>query len=151
MALIWLQCGWIYGSAVEDTLTGLTIHAKGWNSTLLTPEPPAFTGISPPSWCPGAMIHQKRAATGLLEIFFCKRNPIIATLTDKLQFRTCLAYLWFLVWGFHSIFELCYAVLPAYCLLTDSPFLPKVKELNNSLFDWICIEVILENWSLSNS
>ncbi|XVF81629.1 hypothetical protein PTKIN_Ptkin15bG0170500 [Pterospermum kingtungense] len=125
---IWgTKCGWIYGSTVEDTLTGLTIHAKGWNSTLLTPEPPAFTGISP-SWGPGAMGHQKRGATGLLEILVCKNNPITATLTSKLQFRTCLAYLWFLVWGLHSIPELCYAVLPAYCILTDSPFLPKVEE-----------------------
>ncbi|KAJ0052403.1 hypothetical protein Pint_01998 [Pistacia integerrima] len=42
--------------------------------------------------------------------------------------KKSLAYLWLLVWGLRSIFELCYAILPAYCILTDSNFLPKVQE-----------------------
>ncbi|XVF81624.1 hypothetical protein PTKIN_Ptkin15bG0170200 [Pterospermum kingtungense] len=52
----------------------------------------------------------------------------MATLTAKLQFRMCLAYLWVLIWGLHSVPELCYVVLPAYCILTHSHFLPKVEE-----------------------
>ncbi|XWS47420.1 hypothetical protein CRYUN_Cryun14cG0150600 [Craigia yunnanensis] len=121
------KCGWIYGSKAEDALTGLTIHKKGWKSTLHNPEPPAFMGCAP-SGGPEAMTQQKRWATGLLEILVGKNNPIIATLTAKLQFRMCLAYLWPQVWGLRSIPELCYAALPAYCILTDSHFLPKVRK-----------------------
>ncbi|XP_031286056.1 cellulose synthase-like protein B3, partial [Pistacia vera] len=116
--------GWIYGSTVEDVLTGLTIHEKGWKTGYCSPDPPAFLGCAAPGG-PAMMVQQKRWATGLLEIFFSKHNPIIGTLKGKLQFRQSLAYLWLLVWGLRSIFELCYAILPAYCILTDSNFLPK--------------------------
>ncbi|XVE78450.1 hypothetical protein DITRI_Ditri13aG0146200 [Diplodiscus trichospermus] len=120
-------CGWMYGSTTEDVLTALTIHRKGWNSSLHSPQPPAFMGCAP-SGGPEAITQQKRWATGVLEILISKNSPIIATLTAKLQFRTCLAYLWIHVWGLRSIPELCYATLPAYCILTDSCFLPKVEE-----------------------
>ncbi|XP_044466004.1 cellulose synthase-like protein B4 [Mangifera indica] len=119
--------GWRYGSTVEDILTGLTIHEKGWRTGYCSPDPPAFLGCAAPGG-PAVMVQQKRWATGLLEIFFSKHNPIIGTLKGKLQFRQCLAYLWVLLWGFRSIFELCYATLPAYCILTNSNFLPKVQE-----------------------
>ncbi|XVE78451.1 hypothetical protein DITRI_Ditri13aG0146300 [Diplodiscus trichospermus] len=121
------KCGWMYGSTAEDALTGLTIHKKGWNSSFHNPQPPAFMGCAP-SGGPEAMIQRKRWAVGLLEILVGKSNPIVATLTAKLQFRMCLAYLWPLVWGLSSVPEFCYAALPAYCILTNSCFLPKVEE-----------------------
>ncbi|XVF81628.1 hypothetical protein PTKIN_Ptkin15bG0170400 [Pterospermum kingtungense] len=121
------KCGWIYGSTAEDSHTGLTIHIKGWKSTLLRPEPPAFMGCAP-SGGPETMTQQKRWTTGLMEILVGKNNPIIGTLTAKLRFRMCLAYLLNLIWGLNSIPELFYALLPAYCILNDSHFLPKVEE-----------------------
>ncbi|EOX93251.1 Cellulose synthase-like B3, putative isoform 3 [Theobroma cacao] len=121
------KCGWIYGATAEDLLTGLKIHAKGWNSALHMPELPGFMGCTP-SGGPEAMAQQKRWATGLAEILVGKNCPIIATLTAKLQFRMCLAYLWILFWGLRSIPQLCYAALPAYCILANSHFLPKVEE-----------------------
>ncbi|OMP08327.1 Cellulose synthase [Corchorus olitorius] len=121
------KLGWIYGSTVEDLHTGLVIHNKGWNSTLHGPEPPAFMGCAL-SGGPKAMTQQKRWVTGLLEIMIGKNSPIFSTLTTNLQFRMCLAYLWILVWALHSVHELLYATLPAYCILTNSRFLPKVEE-----------------------
>ncbi|OMO85978.1 Cellulose synthase [Corchorus olitorius] len=119
--------GWIYGSTTEDVHTGLVIHKRGWNSHLQFSDPPAFMGCAP-SGGPEAMTQQKRWATGLLEVMFGKNSPIIATLTANLQFRMCLAYLWILFWALRSIPELLYATLPAYCILTNSRFLPKVEE-----------------------
>ncbi|XP_061970026.1 cellulose synthase-like protein B4 isoform X2 [Populus nigra] len=121
------EVGWQYGSATEDILTGLKIHARGWRSVLCTPDPRAFLGCAPRVG-PISMTQQKRWATGLLEILISERNPIIATLTARLQFRQCLAYLWILIWGLRSIPEICYAVLPAYCIITNSSFLPKAHE-----------------------
>ncbi|KAK2988613.1 hypothetical protein RJ640_026110, partial [Escallonia rubra] len=122
-----IEVGWIYGSTTEDVLTGLTIHKRGWRSAYCTPDPPAFLGCAP-SGGPASMTQQKRWATGLLEILLSDKNPLAATLKDKLRFRQCLAYLWILTWALRSIPELCYAALPAYCIISNSSFLPKVYE-----------------------
>ncbi|KAF8414123.1 hypothetical protein HHK36_002122 [Tetracentron sinense] len=121
------KIGWVYGSMTEDVLTGLGIHARGWGSVFCTPEPPPFLGCAPMGG-PACMTQLKRWATGLLEILFSKNSPILATLTAKLQFRQCLCYLYIVVWGLRSIPELCYAALPAYCILTNTYFIPKVSE-----------------------
>ncbi|KAL0001659.1 hypothetical protein SO802_015440 [Lithocarpus litseifolius] len=119
--------GWRYGSTTEDIHTGLMIHKRGWRSIFCTPDPPAFLGCAP-SGGPAAATQMKRWATGLLEILFSKSCPLFATLFGKLQFRQCLAYLLILTWGMRPVFELCYAALPAYCIITNSHFLPKVQE-----------------------
>lgn len=125
--LIWNQVGWIYGSTAEDVLTGLSIDIRGWGSVYCTPDPPAFLGCAPIGG-PASLTQQKRWATGLLEILISKNCPIIHTIFANLQFRECLAYLYILFWGFRSIPELCHAsILPAYCLITNSNFLPKVS------------------------
>ncbi|KAI3675199.1 hypothetical protein L1987_84785 [Smallanthus sonchifolius] len=67
------QVGWLYGSATEDILTGLSIHGRGWRSVMTSLDPRAFL-------------------------------------------------------GFRSVYELCYASLPAYCIITGSHFLPKINE-----------------------
>lgn len=118
------QVGWIYGSVTEDVLTGLTIHEKGWRSELCTPSPIPFTGFAPGGG-PTSMIQQKRWATGLLEIFFCRHSPIIGTLFRKLTLRQCLAYMWIINWGLQPVVEVCYACLIAYCIVTNSNFLPQ--------------------------
>ncbi|KAM7269968.1 hypothetical protein ACFE04_029182 [Oxalis oulophora] len=122
------EIGWMYGSTVEDINTGLKIHSKGWCSLLASPEPPAFLGCAPSNG-PDSMKQQKRWATGILEILFTKNNPILLTLNAKLQVRQCLAYLWIMSgYAASSIPELGYSLLPAYCIITNSTFLPKVSK-----------------------
>ncbi|KAL3714734.1 hypothetical protein ACJRO7_006609 [Eucalyptus globulus] len=121
------EIGWMYGSTTEDILTGLAIHTKGWRSLCCLPNPPAFLGCAP-SGGPASMTQQKRWATGLLEILVSKRNPIYGTLFMHLHLRQCLAYLWLLTRALRSIPEFLYALLPAYCIMTNSHFLPKGQE-----------------------
>ncbi|PQQ01309.1 cellulose synthase-like protein H1 isoform X3 [Prunus yedoensis var. nudiflora] len=121
------KVGWVYGSVTEDILTGMKIHARGWKSILCMPDPPGFVG-SAPSSSHIMLTQRKRWVTGLLEILFSKNSPIFATLYAKLEFRQCLAYTTVLIWGLKSIPDLCYTILPAYCIITNSHFLPKVKE-----------------------
>ena len=116
----------MYGSIAEDNLTGLEIHRKGWRSEFCMPDPIAFTGCAPRD-LPFALTQQKRWSLGFFEIFFSKHCPILCFLFGKLQFRQCLAYLWFICWSLRSIPELCYAVLSAYCIITNSQFLPQVS------------------------
>ncbi|XP_004287961.1 PREDICTED: cellulose synthase-like protein H1-like [Fragaria vesca subsp. vesca] len=121
------QVGWIYGSITEDLLTGMKIHARGWKSILCMLDPPGFVGSAPTS-VPVMLTQRKRWITGLLEVLFSKNSPIFSTLNAKLEFRMCLAYIWILIWGLHSIPALCYSLLPAYCIMTNSHFLPKIGE-----------------------
>ncbi|WJX43907.1 hypothetical protein P8452_30951 [Trifolium repens] len=124
------QVGWMYGSITEDVHTGLTMHKKGWRSELCTPDPIAFRGCAPIGG-PTSMVQHKRWATGMLEIFFGKHCPISCTIFGKLTFRQFLAYMWVMNWGFNPVFQVCYASLTAYCIITNTNFLPK---------DWgICI------------
>ncbi|KAK2649237.1 hypothetical protein Ddye_016726 [Dipteronia dyeriana] len=99
-----------------------------WGSYYCSPNPHVFLGYAPPRR-PVSMTQQKRLTTGLLEILFSKNNLIFVVLTGKLQFQRCLAYLWVLIWGLRSIPELFYAALPAYCIITNSNFLPIVSKL----------------------
>ncbi|KAL3363849.1 hypothetical protein AABB24_012873 [Solanum stoloniferum] len=121
------KLGWLYGTVTEDVLTGLFIQSRGWKSAYCLPDPPAFLGCAPAAG-PASMIQQKRWATGLFEILFNSKSPIIGTLFGKLQLRQCMAYLQIQLWALRSIFEVCYAILPAYCLITNSHFLPQANE-----------------------
>ncbi|CAK9315542.1 unnamed protein product [Citrullus colocynthis] len=130
------KVGWQYGSIVEDVLTGMEIHKKGWKSAYITPTPPAFLGCAP-SGGPIPLNHHKRAMTGLLEILISKKSPIVTAFSDKLQFRQRLIYLWAYLVGLRAIPEICYAALPAFCLISNSHFLPKVQE------PVICVPLLL--------
>ncbi|KAG1369832.1 cellulose synthase-like protein H1 [Cocos nucifera] len=121
------QIGWAYGSMTEDVLTGLRIHSMGWKSVYLILDPPAFLG-SAPTGGPASLTQHKRWSTGLLEVLLSRSSPMVATFTKQLKFRMCLAYLIVLVWPLRSIGELCYALLPAYCLLANTSFMPKASE-----------------------
>nr|GMC70591.1 cellulose synthase-like protein H1 [Ipomoea batatas] len=121
------KVGLLYGSAAEDTKTGTSIHGKGWKSAYCDPNPPGFLG-SAPTGGPAALTQQKRWATGLLEILICKKSPIIWALFGRLHFRQLLAYLWIMSWPIRPFFEICYALLPAYCIINNSHFQPKINE-----------------------
>ncbi|PWA93122.1 cellulose synthase-like B4 [Artemisia annua] len=121
------EVGWLYGSATEDILTGLNIHGKGWKSVITSPDPLAFLGCAPTTY-PTSLTQMKRWGNGLLEVLFTNQNPLRLTIKGKLWFRQALGYLWICLWGARSIPELCYAVLPAYCVITNSHFLPKINE-----------------------
>ncbi|KAL2331854.1 hypothetical protein Fmac_019435 [Flemingia macrophylla] len=118
------QVGWIYGSTSEDVLTGLKIHNKGWRSEVCTADFTGFMGCSPQDTL-SVLGQQKRWASGLVDILLSKHSPIFGTLFENLEFRECLAYLYITTWAIRSIPEICYAALPAYCIITNSHFLPK--------------------------
>ncbi|KAD3066535.1 hypothetical protein R6Q59_019242 [Mikania micrantha] len=121
------QVGWLYGSTTEDLLTGLGIHGRGWRSAVTSPDPLAFLGCAPATY-PSSLKQWKRWVTGLFEILFTDKNPLLLTIKGNLWFRQALGYLFFSLWAVRPIFELSYATLPAYCIITGSHFLPKIDE-----------------------
>ncbi|XP_076928117.1 cellulose synthase-like protein H1 [Bidens hawaiensis] len=121
------QVGWLYGSATEDLLTGLGIHGRGWISAISSPDPLAFLGCTATTF-PSSLTQQKRWTRGLFEVLFTDKNPILLTIHGNLWFRQAIAYFLLCSWPVLSVFELCYASLPAYSIITGSHFLPKIDE-----------------------
>ncbi|RDX60477.1 Cellulose synthase-like protein B4, partial [Mucuna pruriens] len=137
--------GWIYGSTSEDLLTGLKMHTKGWRSEVCSPDFMGFMGCSPQDIL-SVLGQQKRWASGFLDIILSKHCPIFGTLFGKLQFRQCLGYLWISCWALRSVPEICYTSLPAYCIITNSSFLPKElgQRIIITLFVLYNISTVLE-------
>ncbi|KAF3780513.1 Cellulose synthase-like protein B3 [Nymphaea thermarum] len=46
----------------------------------------------------------------------------------KLQLRQCMVYLSVLLWAARSVPELCYAILPALCIFTNTSIFPKITD-----------------------
>nr|GMC70593.1 cellulose synthase-like protein H1 [Ipomoea batatas] len=120
--------GWRYGSVTEDILTGMGIQRMGWKTGFCVVEPAGFLGCTPSTGL-GSLNQMKRWASGHTEILFSMKCPIFAALFGNLQFRQCLAYMFVMLWPVRPIFELCYAFLPPYCLISNSHFLPKGNEV----------------------
>jgi cellulose synthase/poly-beta-1,6-N-acetylglucosamine synthase-like glycosyltransferase len=133
MHVLPLQVGWVYGSMTEDVLTGQRIHAAGWKTALLDPDPPAFLGGAPTGG-PGSLTQFKRWATGLLEILLSRHNPFLLAAFKRLDFRQCVAYLVIDVWAIRAPFELCYALLGPYCIIANHSFLPKVSKIDLNFY-----------------
>ncbi|XP_020107461.1 cellulose synthase-like protein H1 isoform X2 [Ananas comosus] len=121
------EIGWVYGSMTEDIQTGLRIHSMGLKSKYMVLDPPAFLGSAPVGG-PSSLTQYKRWATGLLEVLLGRQGPLVALFKKRLTVRQCLAYLLINVWALRSLFELCYALIPAYCLLANASFVPKVSD-----------------------
>ncbi|XP_019101350.1 PREDICTED: cellulose synthase-like protein B3 [Camelina sativa] len=153
--------GWLYGSTTEDVHTSLGIHSRGWTSSFISPDPPAFLGAMP-SGGPEAMLQQRRWAAGMLEILFSKQSPLIGMFFGKRRFRQSLAYLYAFTWGLRSIPELFYCLLPAYSLLHNSALFPKGVYLGiivtlvgihclYTLWEFMSLGFSIKSWFVSQS
>ncbi|WJX69060.1 hypothetical protein P8452_53360 [Trifolium repens] len=71
------------------------------------------------------MIQQKRWGSGLTVVFFSKHSPVMGILFGKIQFTAGLSYCWLTNWGLRSVFEVSYAALVAYCIITNTNIFPK--------------------------
>eukprot|EP00253_Pinus_taeda_P029721 PITA_29721 len=120
------EVGWMYGSTVEDVMTGFKVHCLGWHSVFCIPEQPAFLGTTPANG-PDTLVQVRRWATGLLEIFFSKLCPFLG-IDRNIMVCQRMVYAYFTLWGFLSVATFFYAILPALCLLSGKSFLPGISE-----------------------
>ncbi|XP_024003856.1 cellulose synthase-like protein B3 isoform X2 [Eutrema salsugineum] len=153
--------GWLYDSMADDVNTSIGIHARGWTSSYISLDPPAFLGVMPPLG-PVAMVQWRRWGTGMLEVFFNKQSPMIGVFHQKLRFRQRLAYISITMWGLRSIPELVYCLLPAYCLLHNSALFPKGLCLGMpgmlvgmhclyTLWEFMSVGFSVQSWYVSQS
>ncbi|KAK0598905.1 hypothetical protein LWI29_000601 [Acer saccharum] len=74
--LLDIKMGLIYGCAVEDLVTGLTIQCRGWKSAFYNPKREAILGVAPTT-LEISLLQFKRWSEGLFQIFVSKYYPFI--------------------------------------------------------------------------
>ncbi|KAL4295619.1 hypothetical protein GQ457_12G001800 [Hibiscus cannabinus] len=143
------KIGWIYGSVTEDVVTGYRMHNRGWRSVYCVTKRDAFRGTAPINLTD--RLHQVlRWATGSVEIFFSRNNPLFAT--RRLKFLQRIAYLNVGFYPFTSIFLVVYCFLPALSLFSGQ-FI--VQGLNIAFLLYLlvitltlcCISILEVRWS----
>ena len=119
-----LQMGLKYGCLVEDVLTGLAIHCRGWRSVYFCPERKGFLGAAPTTLLQ-SLVQNKRWSEGDLQIFLSRYCPLLQGY-KKIPFRHQLSYLIYLLWAVNGLPSLYYAIVPSLCLLRGISLFPQV-------------------------
>ncbi|XP_057836475.2 cellulose synthase-like protein E6 isoform X2 [Cryptomeria japonica] len=129
------KVGMLYDCAVEDTLTGLSIHCRGWKSVYYSPKRDAFVGCAPVN-LNDTLVQNKRWATGFLEIFFSRFCPLTYGIRHtKLAQNMCYSY--YFLWAPSSLPLICYGLVPALCMVTGLSLFPQISD------PWIILFLVL--------
>ncbi|KAJ8631219.1 hypothetical protein MRB53_024542 [Persea americana] len=121
------QVGFFYDSVVEDIMTGIRLHCRGWNSVYYNPPRPQFLGSAPIN-LNDVLVQYKRWSSGLLEIAFSRYSPLPYGIMSghSILHTMCLSYSASM--PFYCVFGLCYATVPQLCLLNGISLYPKVSD-----------------------
>ncbi|XP_022716727.1 cellulose synthase-like protein E6 [Durio zibethinus] len=117
--------GLIYGCPVEDIVTGLTIHCRGWKSVFYNPDNTAFLGVAPPT-LDIALVQFTRWSDGMFQTFLSKYCPFIYGY-KKIKLGAQMGYSVYLLWAPISLPNLYYAIVLPLSLLQGIPLFPQVS------------------------
>lgn len=129
-----LQMGLRYGCLLEDVITGLSIHCRGWKSVYINPERKAFTGLAPTTLSQ-TLVQHKRWAEGAFQILFCNYSPL-SYARGKISFGLQLGYCYYCFWCPSSIPVLCYCIFPSLYLLKGISLFPQV-------YIYVCVRSLI--------
>ncbi|GLJ47471.1 hypothetical protein SUGI_1002030 [Cryptomeria japonica] len=146
------EIGWIYGSLTYNVLTGMKIHARGWQSVYCVPFRPAFkvNGTMNLADCLRELLHW---ALGSMEILLSKHCPLwYRWRSGQLDWLQRIAYINIVVYPLASVPLIAYCFLPAVCLLTGKFIIPPLDNIGimwvTGLLASVMACVILEmKWS----
>lgn len=119
------EIGAIYGSLVEDVITGLWIQFQGWKSVYYNPTRKAFLGIAPTTLL-HTLVQQKRWAEGEFQILFSKYSPTWYG-HGKIKLGLILGYCHYNYWATTCFPMLYYSIIPSLSLLKGIPLFPKMS------------------------
>lgn len=117
--------GLVYGCAVEDIVTGLSIQCRGWKSIYYNPKREAFLGVAPTT-LDISLLQFTRWSEGLFHVFFSKYCPFIYG-HGKIKLGAQMGYSIYLLWATLSLPTIYYMVVPPLYLLHGFSFFPKVN------------------------
>ncbi|XP_040383841.1 cellulose synthase-like protein E6 [Oryza brachyantha] len=121
------EIGVKYGCPVEDVITGLAIHCRGWKSVYMSPRRAAFLGVAPATLAQTLLQH-KRWSEGCLTIFLSKYCSFLfghGKISLQLQMGYCIGELWATI----SLPTLYYVMIPPLCLVKGTPIFPEITSL----------------------
>jgi len=118
------EMGLKYGCPVEDVITGLAIHCRGWKSVYSNPPRAGFIGVGPTTLAQTILQH-KRWSEGNFTIFVSKYCPFLFG-HGKTKLPHQMGYSIYGLWAPNSLPTLYYAVIPSLCLLKGTPLFPEV-------------------------
>ncbi|KAJ4725303.1 Cellulose synthase [Melia azedarach] len=119
------EMGLRYGFPVEDVITGISIHCKGWKSVYFNPERKAFLGVAP-NTLPQALVQHKRWSEGDFQIFLSRYSPAWYAL-GKISLGHQLGYCCYCLWAPNCLATLFYSFVPSLYFLKGIPLFPKTS------------------------
>ncbi|CAM0951857.1 unnamed protein product [Alopecurus aequalis] len=138
------EIGLKYGCPVEDVITGLAIHCRGWESVCNSPTIPAFMGVGP-STLAQTLLQHKRWSEGNLTIFLSKYCPFLFGY-GKMKLRHQMGYCIYGLWAPNSLATLYYVIIPPLALLKDNPLFPEIT--SPWITPFICVFSVKNMYSL---
>ncbi|XP_024019956.1 cellulose synthase-like protein G2 isoform X2 [Morus notabilis] len=134
------EVGFLYGSIVEDYLTGFTLHCKGWTSVYCDPPRPQFLGCGTTT-LNDYFIQNMRWSSGLVEVGISKYCPLMYGLFHMSIFQSmCYAELAFSPLSFLSSW--CFATIPQLCLLNGIHVYPEVSSRFFTIISFLFLSVL---------
>ncbi|XP_062193265.1 cellulose synthase-like protein E6 [Phragmites australis] len=118
------EIGVKYGCPVEDVITGLAIHCRGWESVYINPPRAAFIGVGPTTVAQTILQH-KRWSEGNFSIFLSKYCPFIFG-HGNTRLRHQMGYSIYGLWAPNSLPTLYYCIIPSLGLLKGTPLYPEI-------------------------
>ncbi|KAK7387179.1 hypothetical protein VNO78_27752 [Psophocarpus tetragonolobus] len=119
------EMGLLYGCAVEDLITGLSIKFRGWKSVYYNPERRAFLGVAPTT-LPETLVQHKRWSEGGFQIQLSKYGSAWygwGSISPGLQ----MAYCYYNLWVLQALPTLYYCIIPSLYLLKGIPLFPQMS------------------------
>lgn len=129
------EVGLKYGCSVEDVITGLAIHCRGWESVYSNPARAAFVGVAPTTLAQTILQH-KRWSEGNFGIFVSRYCPFVFGRRGKTRLPHQMGYSIYGLWAPNSLPTLYYAVVPSLCLLKGTPLFPEVCMIVVRVIQW---------------
>ncbi|XP_021740736.1 cellulose synthase-like protein E6 isoform X2 [Chenopodium quinoa] len=130
------EMGLRYGCAVEDILTGLSIHSRGWKSVFLNPKRKAFIGMAPTTLI-DTLVQHNRWSEGWLQIMLYNCPLIYGHPRMNLGHR--LGYCHFCLWACNCWSTLYYCVIPSLYMLKEISLFPKITSTWFLFFAYVII------------
>ncbi|KAJ9182234.1 hypothetical protein P3X46_006253 [Hevea brasiliensis] len=138
------KVGFMYNTVVEDYLTGLKLHCRGWKSVYLSPAKPCFLGTSPTN-LNDLLIQNTRWSSGLVGIGISKFCPLIYG-PSRMSFLQSVCYAEFAFFPlFYCLTLCCFATIPQLCLLGGISLYPEVSNSFFLIFSFIFISDVVKH------
>ncbi|PIA26455.1 hypothetical protein AQUCO_09300036v1 [Aquilegia coerulea] len=151
------EMGLKYGCPVEDVITGLSIHCRGWKSVYFNPTRKGFLGIAPTT-LGQTLVQHKRWSEGDFQIILSKYGPLSYGV-GRIKLGLQMAYCIYCFWAPNCLPTLYYSVIPSLYLLKGISLFPRITspwflpfayviitEILSSLGEFLCFGSTLQCW-----